>query len=179
MEQLPPPAPTEATEASEATVPPPVEVVDISSLLSQETNYIVPPASVGADSTMPPVGSAQLNPDDFELPPPPVEEPAGPDYVDPATEPRNRQFYLRQSRMIVRSFDVGQKTVLGYMVYPKTLLEPGDKELLRDLNIRVKQAGKSKRLNVPTEGDGVYEALKRFERLEEAIKGVSRYFRVF
>lgn len=144
---------------------PSVDVDELDEMLGQPTSYIPPPPpSIDGEDPVPPDGSPDLDPDDFE-----PGEPA--DLVDPdndAEPAKNRAFFRRQAKQFVKTFDVAQKTVLGSIVYPKAILEPGDRELVADYRVKYKTSRKSNRLEIPAKGDELYDALQRYEKLDQA-----------
>ncbi|MBO0930350.1 hypothetical protein [Fibrella aquatilis] len=139
---------------------------DLDALLSQPTSYIPPPPlATDEGQEPPPSGTVPPNPGDFEADPQPDDTTADPD----AEPPKTRSFYRRQATQFVRTFDVAQKTVLASFVYPRTMLEPGDRALVSEYRTRYKTAKRSNRLEVPVEGDPLWDALRRYEQLDAAV----------
>ncbi|MBO0946988.1 hypothetical protein [Fibrella forsythiae] len=148
-------------------LPPPSATDDLDNLLNQPTSYIAPPpvATVDGQEPPPPVDSPSMDPGDFDL-----EVDQDPVSTDPGAEPtKNRAFFRRQATQFVKTFNVAQKTVLSSVVYPKTILEPGDKQLVADYRVKYKTRSKSNKLEIPAEGDELYDALRRYEQLDQAI----------
>ncbi|MEZ0610458.1 hypothetical protein ACAW74_18230 [Fibrella sp. WM1] len=151
---LPQPTPTESS--------PPVD--DIDALLSQDTNYI-PPAPTTDDGTfVPPPDAKPVDPNDFDDLDEAAPDPDAPD----EPQPKGRAFFRRQATQLVRTFDVAQKTLLRSWVYPRTILEPGDRELVTEYRTRAKAAKKTKQLQLPDQDDDLWNALNRYEQLDKA-----------